>query len=130
MTVASDVLGEALTSQRTVALCTRLGYTKEKMCVVVNRHQSGEVLSVADAEDVLKAPIFFKLPNDYRVASGAQTNGQPVADFGPASKLAWSFSQLAAKLGGATLAATNGAHHQNGAGASRFKRLFARKRST
>ena len=123
-------VGALRSTQRTVALCTRLGYTKEKLCVVVNRHQSGEVLSVADAEDVLKAQIFFKLPNDYRVASGAQTNGQPVAEFDPASKLAWSFSQLAAKLGGATLAATNGAHHQNGAGASRFKRLFARKRST
>ena len=117
-------------AQRTVALCTRLGYSKEKVCVVVNRHQSGEVLSPADAEDVLKAPIYYKLPNDYRVASGAQTNGQPVAEFDPASKLAWSFSQLAAKLGGATASATNGTHHQNGAGASRLKRLFARKRST
>jgi pilus assembly protein CpaE len=123
-------VGALRSTQRTVALCTRLGYSKEKLCVVVNRHQSGEVLSIADAEDVLKAPIFFKLPNDYRVASGAQTNGQPVAEFDPASKLAYSFSQLAAKLGGATIAAGNGAHHQNGAASSRFKRLFARKRST
>ena len=123
-------VGALRSTQRTVALCTRLGYSKEKLCVVVNRHQSGEVLSIADAEDVLKAPIFFKLPNDYRVASAAQTNGLPVAEFEPASKLAWSFSQLSAKLGGATATAANGAHHQNGAGASRFKRLFARKRST
>jgi len=123
-------VGALRSTQRTVALCTRLGYSKEKLCVVVNRHQSGEVLSIADAEDVLKAPIFFKLPNDYRVASSAATNGLPVAEFEPASKLAWSFSQLSAKLGGATATAANGAHHQNGAGASRFKRLFARKRST
>jgi pilus assembly protein CpaE len=123
-------VGALRSTQRTVALCTRLGYSKDKLCVVVNRFQSGEVLSPADAEDVLKAPIFFKLPNDYRVASGALTNGQPVAEFEPGSKLAWSYSQLAAKLGGATVAAANGAHHQNGAGGSRLKRLFARKRSS
>lgn len=115
-------------TQRTITLCRRLGYPNEKLCVVVNRHQSGEVLSLSDAEDVLKAPIFFKLPNDYRVASGALTNGVPVAEFEPTSKLAWGYSQLAAKLGGSPVAATNGAK-QNGSGGSRLKQLFARKRS-
>jgi pilus assembly protein CpaE len=116
-------------TQRTVNLCRRLGYPNEKICIVVNRWQSGEVLSPADAEDVLKAEIFFKLPNDYRVASGALTNGLPVAEFEPGSKLAWAYTQLAAKLGGGDLPKTNGAPHQNGAGGSRLKNLFARKRS-
>jgi pilus assembly protein CpaE len=116
-------------TQRTVNLCRRLGYPNEKICIVVNRWQSGEVLSPADAEDVLKAEIFFKLPNDYRVASGALTNGLPVAEFEPGSKLAWAYTQLAAKLGGGDPAKTNGAPHQNGAGGSRLKNLFARKRS-
>jgi pilus assembly protein CpaE len=116
-------------TQRTIALCSRLGYSNEKLCVVVNRFQSGEVLSPADAEDVLKAPIYFKLPNDYRVASGALTNGVPVARFDPGSKLAWGFAQLAAKLGGASPTGTNGSGPQNGARSSRLKKLFARKRS-
>jgi pilus assembly protein CpaE len=116
-------------TQRTINLCRRLGYPNEKLCVVVNRFQSGEVLSPSDAEDVLKAEIFFKLPNDYRVASGALTNGVTVAEFEPASKLAWAFTQLAAKLGGGGQAKTNGVPHQNGAGGSRIKKLFARKRS-
>ena len=116
-------------TQRTVNLCRRLGYPNEKICIVVNRWQSGEVLSPADAEDVLKAEIFFKLPNDYRVASGALTNGLPVAEFEPGSKLAWAYTQLAAKLGGGQVAKTNGTPHQNGAGGSRLKNLFARKRS-
>ena len=116
-------------TQRTVNLCRRLGYPNEKICIVVNRWQSGEVLSPADAEDVLKAEIFFKLPNDYRVASGALTNGLPIAEFEPGSKLAWAYTQLAAKLGGGQVAKTNGTPHQNGAGGSRLKNLFARKRS-
>jgi len=116
-------------TQRTVNLCRRLGYPNEKICIVVNRFQSGEVLSPADAEDVLKAEIFFKLPNDYRVASGALTNGLPIAEFEPGAKLAWAYAQLAQKLGGGELAKTNGTSHQNGAGGSRLKNLFARKRS-
>lgn len=118
-------------TQRTVNLCRRLGYPNDKLCVVVNRFQSGEVLSPSDAEDVLKAEIYFKLPNDYRVASGALTNGVPVAEFEPSSKLAWAFTQLAAKLGGGQPSKSNGggAPHQNGAGGSRLKNLFARKRS-
>ena len=117
-------------TQRSVALCGRLGYSKEKLCVVVNRHQSGEVLSLADAEEVLKAPIYFKLPNDYRVASTAATNGVPVAELEPGSKLGIAFSQLAGKLGGASPSHANGAHRVNGAGGtSRLKKLFARKRT-
>ena len=116
-------------TQRTVNLCRRLGYPNEKICIVVNRFQSGEVLSPADAEDVLKAEIFFKLPNDYRVASGALTNGLPISEFEPGSKLAWAYTQLAAKLGGGQVAKSNGTPHQNGAGGSRLKNLFARKRS-
>jgi Flp pilus assembly CpaE family ATPase len=58
------------------------------------------------------------------------TNGVPVAEFDPGSKLGAAFSQLAGKLGGASPSVSNGAHKTNGAGnGSRFKNLFARKRS-
>jgi pilus assembly protein CpaE len=123
-------VGALRSTQRTISLCSRLGYSKEKVCVVVNRFQSGEVLSPADAEEVLKAPIFFKLPNEYRIASAALTNGLPVAEFDPGSKLGAAFAQLAGKLGGASPSQTNGAHKGNGSGSpSRLKKLFARKRS-
>lgn len=118
-------------TQRSLALFRRLGYSNEKLCVVVNRFQSGEVLSPADAADVLKHEIFFKIPNDYRVSSAALTQGVPVGQLEPTSKLAWSYSQLAAKLGGGAVGAgTNGSGpaSQNGGG-SRLKQLFARKRS-
>jgi len=120
-------------TQRSLGIFRRLGYTNDKVCVVVNRYQSGEVLTPADAADVLKADIFFKIPNDYRVSSGALTKGIPVAEFEPSSKLAWSFSQLAAKLGGGGVGATNGAEATNGkthGSGSRLRQLFVRKRSS
>jgi len=88
-------------TQRTLGLCRRLGYPDEKLCVVVNRYQSGEVLSPADASDLLKAEIFWRLPNDYKTAAAALAKGVTVSEGEPLSRLATSFSQLAAKLGGA-----------------------------
>jgi pilus assembly protein CpaE len=97
-------------TQRTLALCRRLGYANDKMCVVVNRFQSGEVLSLNDALEVLKCEVFWKLPNDYRVSAGALMKGMPVAEFDSRSKLAWSYRQLAAKLAGVGEVARNGSH--------------------
>ena len=53
-------------TQRSLAVCRRLGYDESKFCVVVNRHQSGDVLPVKDAEDkdpILPAHIYLAPPN-------------------------------------------------------------------
>jgi pilus assembly protein CpaE len=113
-------------TQRSLALCRRLGYLDDKMCVLVNRHQSGELLTVRDAEDVLQHEIFFKLPNDYRTAAGALAKGEPITQFEPTSKLSRSFAQLADKISGPSEHSVNG----NGAGGrQRLSRLFGMKRS-
>ena len=97
-------------TQRSLAICRRLGYANDKMCVVVNRYQSGEALSLTDASEVLKCEIFWKLPNDYRTSAGALMKGIPVAELDASSKLAWSYGQLAAKLAGVGEVSRNGAH--------------------
>ncbi|MDQ3697432.1 MAG: P-loop NTPase [Gemmatimonadota bacterium] len=108
--------------QRTLSLCRRLGYPNEKMCVVVNRHQSNSVLSLADAGEVLKHEIYWKLPNDYRLAAGALAKGIPIAEHAREARLATSFQQLAAKLAGAG----DGTSSNGGAPAARARlgRLF------
>ncbi|GMV11321.1 MAG: hypothetical protein AMXMBFR55_30550 [Gemmatimonadota bacterium] len=113
-------------TQRSLQIFRRLGYPNDKLCVVVNRFQSGEVISPADAAEVLKAEIFFKLPNDYRVASDAATRGIAVATADPQSKLTWGFEQLAQKLSGADGTAPGGAH-RNGKQAG-LRSLFTRKK--
>ncbi|MFN2604355.1 MAG: CpaE family protein [Gemmatimonadaceae bacterium] len=89
--------------QRTLGLCRRLGYAENKLCVVVNRYQSADVLPLKDAEELLKWPIFWHLPNDYRLSSAALTKGVPVAMEDQGSKLARSYRDLAVKLGGAAV---------------------------
>lgn len=110
-------------TQRTIQICERLGYPNDKLCIVVNRFQSTDVLSPADAASLLKHDIQWKLPNDYQTTAAALMKGVPVQEQDAASKLAWSFSQLAAKLGG-----SSATHAANGNGASgrgsRLRRLF------
>jgi pilus assembly protein CpaE len=115
-------------TQRTLAICRRLGYPESKLCVIVNRYPSGEILTLSDAVDVLKCEIFWKLPNDYRASALALNKGVPVYDIDPRSKLAWSYQQLAAKLGGGHR--PSGETTTNGRGHSRLRQLFGMKKES
>jgi pilus assembly protein CpaE len=111
-------------AQRSLGIFRRLGYPNEKICVVINRYQSGDVVSAAEAADVLKADIFFKIPNDYKAASESATSGIPIAKSHPDSKLAVAYLQLAQKLGGGSLP---GAVPENGS-RSKLRQLFSRRK--
>jgi pilus assembly protein CpaE len=102
-------------TQRTLALCQRLGYADDKVQVVVNRHQALDAVSLADGAEVLGREIFFKIPNDYRTSAGALTKGVPVADYDASSHLAWSYDGLAGRM--------NGGLAEKGAAAPRSSRL-------
>ena len=47
-------------TQRTIALCQRLGYDEDKLRVVVNRHQTSDVLSLTDAAELLARLEYLK----------------------------------------------------------------------
>ena len=108
-------------TQRSLAVCRRLGYEESKLCVVVNRYQSGDVLPVKDAEDLLQAPIFYRLPNDYRLSAESLTQGVPVIVQDPNSRLAKAYGELARKLSGTTSGSFS---RSTPSGGSRLRRLF------
>jgi pilus assembly protein CpaE len=107
-------------TQRTISLCQRLGYGDEKIVVVVNRHQSSEVLTPSDASTLLNMPIFHLLPNDFKTADGASSKGIPVAQYDENARLTHSYASLVSKLTGA--AGTNGKARDGG---SRLSRIFS-----
>ena len=113
-------------TQRSLTLCRRLGYPDEKICVVVSRHQAGDILSPDDAAKALNCEIFWKLPNDYAPSTEALTRGVPVAEVAPGSKLTWSYGQLASKLGGA--ADSKHANGKRNTDPPSLRRLFGMKR--
>ena len=110
-------------TQRTLSLCERLGYPDEKIAIVVNRHQSTEVLSTEDAVKTLNRPVFHLLPNDFKTAEGAVSKGAPLAEYDKSSRLTQSYSTLARKLTGAPHdPSSNG--KERGAG-TRLGRIFS-----
>jgi pilus assembly protein CpaE len=111
-------------TQRSLAVCRRLGYDDSKLCVVINRYQSGDVLPVKDAEDLLQTQVYWKLPNDYRLSAASLTKGVPVTTEDPNSKLARSYADLVKKLSGMGGSAGLARVHEAGSGASRLRKLF------
>jgi pilus assembly protein CpaE len=109
-------------TQRSLTVCRRLGYDDAKLCVVVNRYQSGDVLPVKDAEDLLQTQIYWKLPNDYRLSAASLTRGVPVTLEDPNSKLARSYADLVKKLSGTTNSGSFPKFQESGA--SRLRKLF------
>ena len=103
-------------AQRSLALFERLGYPPERVHVVVNRHQSGDVLSLGDAERVLGREMTATLPNDFRLCADALARGLSVVEHAPDSALARGYLDLAARFGGAT--------PEVPVAATRFGRLF------
>jgi pilus assembly protein CpaE len=109
-------------TQRSLAVCRRLGYDDSKLCVVINRYQSGDVLPVKDAEDLLQAQIYWKLPNDYRLSAASLTRGVPVTLEDPNAKLARSYADLVKKLSGTTTSGGFPKFQEDGK--SRLRKLF------
>jgi len=87
-------------AQRSLALFDRLGYPPERVLVVVNRYQSGDVLTLTDAQESLEHEIAAALPNDFRGCADALATGKSVVEHAPDSALARGYLGLAAKLGG------------------------------
>jgi pilus assembly protein CpaE len=55
-----------------------LGYSAEKVKLVLNRSNAFTGINVRNAESALKRRIDYQLPNDYRAAVSALNNGAPI----------------------------------------------------
>ncbi len=84
--------------QRCFDLFKRLGYTKDKIKIIVNRYMENDEIKVEDVEEVLGHPVYFKIPNNYFTIINAINKGLPVCDINPHSNIAKSFRELAALL--------------------------------
>ena len=84
--------------QRCFDLFKRLGYTKDKIKIIVNRYMENEEIKVEDVEEVLGHPVYFKIPNNYFTIINSINKGLPVCVINPHSNIAKSFRELAALL--------------------------------
>ncbi len=84
--------------QRCFDLFKRLGYTKDKIKIIVNRYMENDEIKAEDVEEVLGHPVYFKIPNNYFTIINAINKGLPVCEINPHSNIAKSFRELAALL--------------------------------
>jgi Flp pilus assembly protein, ATPase CpaE len=114
-------------AQRTLAIYERLGYDSSKICVVVNRYQSGDVLPVKDAAALLQTDVYWQLPNDYQLSAASLAKGVPVGVEDPGARLSKSYGELAGKLSGVAVDKRK-LHAPTSAQGSRIRRLFGAER--
>ena len=84
--------------QRCLDLFERLGYSRDKAKVVLNRYMENEEIKVEDVEDVLDRKVYWKIPNNYYTIMSAINKGIPVGVINPESNIAKNYMDLAAML--------------------------------
>ncbi len=82
--------------QRCFDLFKKLGYSKDKIKLLINRYMEADDIKVEDVEEVLNHKVFFKIPNNYYTIINSINKGIPTCDSAPNSNITKAFKQLAA----------------------------------
>ena len=81
--------------KRLIHALTSLGYSRDKLNLVVNRHEKGGDISVQDAERVLGQKISRIVPNSYRAVAASVNQGVPLLKLAPRDPVGKSLAELA-----------------------------------
>lgn len=111
-------------TQRTLSVFSRLGYSADKITVVMNRCSEQDRVSDADAERVLTRRIAARLPRDFATVADAITFGKFVPQQNPKSPLTLSLAQLAEVVASGEIGAAHRTKKHNSS--SRLSRIFGR----
>ena len=84
--------------QRCMNMFEKLGYSREKIKLVLNRHMENEEIKTSDIEDVVKQKVYWKIPNNYLTMMSAVNKGAPVSRINPDSNIAINYKEFASKL--------------------------------
>ncbi len=84
--------------QRCLDVFERLGYSKDKSKIVINRYMENDEVTVEDVENALNKKVYWKIPNNYFTIMSSINKGLPVEYINPSSNIAQSFRELATVL--------------------------------
>ena len=85
-------------TQRCIELFKRLGYSKDKIKLVLNRYIENEDIKATDIEEVVKQKVYWKIPNNYLTMMSAINKGVPVNQINRDSNLAQNYMEFASKI--------------------------------
>ncbi len=93
-------------AQRCLELFDRLGYSQDKVKIVLNRYMENEEIKTEDVEDVLNKKVYWKIPNNYFTIMSAINKGIPVSMVNDMSNIARSYRDLAGILSDSVISPT------------------------
>lgn len=77
------------------------GVGRDQLCVVVNRHDKGASISMADIQKALACSDPVLVPNDFRMVSECINSGTPLLDHARGAAITKAVMTLETRLGGA-----------------------------
>lgn len=87
-------------AQRALEIFDRLGYSRSKVRVIVNRWSKQIDLDLNQVEKFLGEPVVGFVPSDYQVAVSSINLGQPLIKSNPTSRIAVEIQRIASVLTG------------------------------
>jgi len=85
-------------TRRCLSLFAQLGYTQDKVRLVLNRDTKKSKVTPEDLEETAGCPVFWQLPSDYKSLIDAIDSGVPAILQNPKSKIAKSIEDLTYEL--------------------------------
>ena len=85
-------------ANRMISAFRTLGYSKEKIRLLVNRLEKSSELNLSDVERSLGLSAFQTLPNSYEAVAAAVNHGRPIASLARTNPVAKALQELAQSL--------------------------------
>ncbi len=82
-------------AKKTLGVLRSIGDGSEKVAVVVNRVSRNDNIRVSEIEETLGSPVFWTLPNNYRIVVDAMNSGKPIMQNRNLANIGKSFLQMA-----------------------------------
>ena len=71
---------------------------REKVKVIINRHQKNSPVSFDDVEHIIGKKVFWQIPNDFSTAISAINQGETLSQVGARTEICKSFRELASRF--------------------------------
>ena len=94
--------------QRMLDMFSTLGYRKDSIRQILNRHDEASTLSLAEMERSLGCRIAHLVPNNFEIASESVNQGEPVMKLARSSNLAKGFVRMVQSLTEAPMTSSPG----------------------
>lgn len=85
-------------TQRCMELFDKLGYSSEKIKLVLNRYMENDDIKTSDIEEVVNQKVYWKIPNNYLTMMSAINKGVPVNEINSESNIAGNFKEFASRV--------------------------------